>query len=89
MAPNNEGCIWHVAVKIVFFLLIAEYLSFQVTDTGMTGSADQVRDDMKLIADLVVKKMEEVFHPHIDREVTNTTTAALSGRIYFTAMPVH
>eukprot|EP00794_Sanderia_malayensis_P006771 gene6772-7534_t len=51
----------------------------EVTDTGMTGSTDQVKSDMKLIADLVVKKMEAVFHPHFDREVNNTTTAALSG----------
>ena len=45
----------------------------------MTGSPDQVKVDMKLIGDLVVKKMETVYHPHFERDPSTATSAVLSG----------
>ena len=54
-------------------------LFFQVTDTGMTGSSDQIKEDMRLIGDLAIKKMEAIYHPHFEREASTATTAVLSG----------
>ena len=45
----------------------------------MTGSSDQVKEVMKLIGDLVIKKMETIYHPHFDRDASTATTAVLSG----------
>jgi len=51
----------------------------EVTDTGMTGSSDQIKEDMRLIGDLAIKKMEAIYHPHFEREASTATTAVLSG----------
>lgn len=45
----------------------------------MTGGLDQIKEDMKLIGDLVIRKMETIYHPHFDREASTATTAVLSG----------
>ena len=45
----------------------------------MTGGLDQIKEDMKLIGDLVVKRMEVIYHPHFERDATTATSAALSG----------
>ena len=60
-------------------LVILSFIVCQVNDTGMIGGGDHMLEDMKWIAQLVVKRMEKIYHPHLERDIKTAKSAALAG----------